>query len=31
MGATKEQIVKIQKVRYKLTCIKKYEPFGLNY
>lgn len=27
MGAIKEQIVKIQKVRYRLTCIKKYEPF----
>ena len=23
----KEQIIKIQKVRYKLNCIKKYEPF----
>lgn len=27
METAKEQIIKIQNTRYKLSCIKKYEPF----
>jgi hypothetical protein len=27
MNNIKEQVVKIKKTRYKLSCIKKYEPF----